>query len=184
MREIKSLRVMGEWIYEPNLWHINRESTSVAFATGLFVAFLPLPIQMVTACLIALRLRCNLPLAVTLCWVTNPFTAGPVFWFAYEVGALILDVPPQTEPFSISWEWVVSGLVTIWQPLLLGCLVCGFFFASLGYFTINALWRWDVVRRWDARSASRGATPRRAAAPRPDAPDTGRPESTETGPPR
>ena len=151
LREIESLRPLGEWIYEPNLWHINRQSTSVAFAAGMFINFLPLPGQMVISCLVAIRLRCNLPVVVALSWLNNPFTVGPIFWFAYQVGALVLGVSLQTEQFEVSWEWLTTGLLTIWQPFLLGCLICGFFFASLGYFAINLLWRWSVVQRWQRR---------------------------------
>ena len=191
LRDIKSLAVFGDWIYEPNLWHINRTSTSVAFAVGLFVAFIPLPSQMVFACLISIWLRCNLPLAVALCWITNPVTIGPMFWFAYKVGALVLGETPQSEQFAISWEWLGHGLVTIWQPLLLGCLICGFFFASLGYFVINTLWRWQVVQRWEARrerrrealeEATRAVALRQAAIAQRGEPDTPQPDNTDSEP--
>ena len=132
LREIPVLRLLGERIYQPNLWHINRKSTSMAFFIGLFVAFFPVPAQMAIAGLMAIWLRGNLPLAVLLCWVTNPLTAGPMFWFAYRLGALIIGVIPHTQPFEISWQWLGSGLLLVWQPLLLGSLVCGFFFRQSG----------------------------------------------------
>jgi len=54
IREIKSLSILGDWIYATNLWHLNRYSASMAFFVGLFVAFLPIPAQMVAAALLAL----------------------------------------------------------------------------------------------------------------------------------
>ena len=30
MREIKSLQILGDWIYATNLWHINRYSSAMA----------------------------------------------------------------------------------------------------------------------------------------------------------
>jgi uncharacterized protein (DUF2062 family) len=155
LREIKVLRLLGEWIYEPNLWHINRHSTSLAFFVGLFVAFMPVPSQMVLASLLSIWLRCNLPLAIGLCWVTNPITMGPIFWFSYKLGALVLGEPAQAEQFEISVEWLTHGLILIWQPLLLGCLLNGFFFGSLGYFSIQGIWRWSVLQRWEARAKRR-----------------------------
>jgi uncharacterized protein (DUF2062 family) len=155
LREIKALRLLGEWIYEPNLWHINRHSTSLAFFVGLFVAFMPIPSQMILASLLSIWLRCNLPLAIGLCWVTNPVTMGPIFWFSYKLGALVLGEPAQTEQFEVSVEWLTNGLVLIWQPLLLGSLISGFFFGSLGYFVIQGLWRWNVLQRWEARAQRR-----------------------------
>jgi hypothetical protein len=155
LRGIKALRLLGEWIYEPNLWHINRHSTSLAFFVGLFVAFMPIPSQMVLASLLSIWLRCNLPIAVGLCWITNPVTIGPIFWFTYKLGALVLGESAQAQPFEISVEWLTNGLLLIWQPLLLGSVISGFFFGSLGYFTIQGIWRWNVLQRWEARSQRR-----------------------------
>ncbi len=66
MREFRSLHLLGDWIYETNLWHINRYSASMAFFVGLFSAFMPIPGQMVLAALLAMLLRCNLPISVCL----------------------------------------------------------------------------------------------------------------------
>ena len=155
LRKVRSLRFLGEWVYQPNLWHINRSSASRAFFLGLFMAFFPVPIQMVLAALVAVRIRCNLPIAVGLCWVSNPLTIAPLFYFAYRVGATVLGSEPQAIEFELTWSWISSSLVAIWQPFLLGCLICGFFFGSLGYFTIQALWRWQAVQRWEARRLRR-----------------------------
>ena len=155
LRGIKALRLLGEWIYEPNLWHINRHSTSLAFFVGLFVAFMPIPSQMVLASFLSIWLRCNLPIAVGLCWITNPVTIGPIFWFTYKLGALVLGESAQAQSFEISVEWLTNGLLLIWQPLLLGSVISGFFFGSLGYFAIQGIWRWNVLLRWEARSQRR-----------------------------
>ena len=56
IREIGGLKVLGEWVYAGNLWHINRYSASMAFFVGLFVAFMPIPGQMVLAAMMAIWL--------------------------------------------------------------------------------------------------------------------------------
>ena len=145
LREIKGLSVLGDWIYRPNLWHINRYSASMAFFVGLFVAFMPIPGQMILAALLAVMLRCNLPLSVGLVWITNPVTMPAIFYLAYRVGAMIIGVPLQSVEFELSWEWISHSLAAIWQPFLLGCLICGLFFGSVGYFVINMLWRLRVI---------------------------------------
>jgi len=145
----------GEWIYEPNLWHINRHSSATAFFVGLFCAFIPLPSQMVVAALASIWLRCNLPLAVALCWITNPLTIAPIFFLAYKVGTTVLGVTAESVEFELSWQWMSHGLVAIWQPFLLGCLLCGVFFGCLGYFVVSVLWRWGAMRRWRARGLRR-----------------------------
>ncbi|MEM9257062.1 MAG: DUF2062 domain-containing protein [Pseudomonadota bacterium] len=157
IREIKALRVLGDWVYEGNLWHINRYSASMAFFVGLFLAFMPVPGQMVLAALMAIRLRCNLPLSVGLVWITNPVTMPAIFFLAYKVGALLVDVPIQNLEFEMSLYWFSHKLSAVWKPLLLGCLVCGLFFGCLGYFVISLLWRWHVTRRWHQRKKERAA---------------------------
>ncbi len=158
IREIKSLHALGDWIYEPNLWHLNRYSASMAFFVGFFVAFIPIPGQMPVAALAAMRLRCNLPLSVCLVLVTNPVTMPPLFLMAYRVGALLLDVPVSQLEFELSFAWLGSQLADIWQPFLLGCLVCGLFFGCLGYFVISLMWRWRVSVQWKQRKRRRASS--------------------------
>ena len=155
MREIKSLRILGDWIYATNLWHINRYSASMAFFVGLFVAFMPLPGQMLIAAIMAILLGCNLPLSVSLVWITNPVTMPAIFYLAYRVGALILEAPVGELAFELSFYWLTHSLVNVWKPFLLGCLICGLFFGCLGYFIINQLWRWRVAYHWHQRKRRR-----------------------------
>ncbi len=155
MRRIRSLRVLGDWIYATNLWHVNRYSSAMAFFVGLFIAFMPIPGQMVAAAALAVLFRCNLPLSVGLVWITNPVTMPAIFFLAYKLGAMIIDVPLQPIEFELSFHWLSHSLVAIWQPFLLGCLLCGLFFGSVGYFVINVLWRLRVARQWRERKRRR-----------------------------
>ncbi len=155
IREIKSLAILGDWIYATNLWHLNRYSASMAFFVGLFVAFMPIPIQMVVAALLALLFRCNLPLSVCLVWITNPLTMPALFFIAYKVGALIMGVPVHTMEFELSYEWLSGQLSYIWRPFLLGCFMCGLFSGSLGYFVVSMAWRWRVAVHWRERKTRR-----------------------------
>jgi len=157
IRSIKSLHMLGDWVYASNLWHINRYSASMAFLVGLFVAFIPAPGQVVMAATLAVLLRCNLPLSVGLVFLTNPVTMPPLFFMAYKIGALIVDVPVKDIAFEMSIDWLRSNLAAIWKPFLLGCLICGLFFGSLGYVTVSQLWRWRVARQWRARKRRRAA---------------------------
>ena len=127
----------------------------MAFFVGLFVAFIPVPGQMVVAAILAVRLRCNLPLAVGLVWITNPLTMPAIFYLSYKIGALIIDVPMQEMVFDLSFRWITHSLGSIWQPMLLGCVICGTFFGSLGYFLISVIWRWRVSVRWKKRKLAR-----------------------------
>jgi uncharacterized protein (DUF2062 family) len=129
----------------------------MAFFIGLFVAFMPIPGQVILAAVLAVLLSCNLPLSVGLVFITNPVTMAPIFFMAYKVGALIIDVPVQDVEFELSFFWLSNSLVAIWKPFLLGCIICGLFCGSLGYFVVSILWRLQVTRRWQERKKRRAA---------------------------
>lgn len=155
IRETKALHFLGERVYASNLWHLNRYSASMAFFVGLFVAFMPVPGQMLVAAMLAIALRCNLPLSACLVWVTNPVTIPAFFFLAYKVGAIIIDVPVGALAFEMNFNWLSNGLLHVWKPFLLGCLICGLFSGSLGYFIVSQLWRYRVARRWHQRKKRR-----------------------------
>jgi len=93
MSEHPHLQHFGERLREPKLWHLNRRSVSGAVALGLFIAFMPIPGQMILAVLLAIYFRVNLPISALAVWITNPVTIAPLFFFAYKVGSWILQVP-------------------------------------------------------------------------------------------
>ncbi|MEM9759585.1 MAG: DUF2062 domain-containing protein, partial [Pseudomonadota bacterium] len=97
-----------------------------------------------------------------LVWITNPLTLPAILYLAYQVGALLIDVPIREVEFAPTLEWFESGLLIVWKPLVVGCLVCGLFFGSLGYFVVNVLWRMRVIRHWRRRKRERAARSKQA----------------------
>ncbi len=152
----RSLRFLGKHILNPNLWHLNRRSAAAAFFVGIFCAFIPMPFQMVLAAVMALLLRCNLPLSIALCWITNPVTM-PVMWYTtYKIGCYLLQTPVQsTHGFEVSIEWFTHEFSRIWMPLYLGSVVTGLICATLSYFGIRLFWRWHIVKAWRQRQTKR-----------------------------
>lgn len=145
------LDYFGDWIHDPNLWHLTRHSTSGGVANGLFWAFLPIPGQLLLGILSAIYFRVNIPISVFGVFLTNPLTIGPVFYVTYLIGASILNLPIYELNFEWSWGWFSTTLADIWFPLLFGCLLCGIVSAVIGYFLIQGLWRLSVVRNWEKR---------------------------------
>lgn len=142
----KSLRIFGKFIHEPNLWHLNRKSVSMAFLVGLFFMWVPLPSQMFLAAGAAILLRCNLPLSVALVWITNPITMPPMFYAAYTLGHWMLGTPPSNIQFEASFDWIAQQMVVIWQPFLLGCMTLGIISSITGFTVIRLLWRLHVIK--------------------------------------
>ena len=155
LKNSKSLGVFGRTIFASDLWHLNKRSVSSAFSVGLFCAFFPVPFQMAIAAAIALFLRVNLPISVALVWLTNPITITPMFYFAYLVGTWTLGTPVNEFHFELSIDWLKDGFLLIWQPLLLGCFICGTVLSVLGNITVRILWRLHIVKNWQNRKLKR-----------------------------
>ena len=143
----KYLQKFKHWLDDPNLWHMNRHSVSWGFACGLFMAFIPFPMQMVFASLLAIVFRANIPIAFSLVWITNPITIPPMFYFAYQVGAWLLDTPVSSFEIEFSLRWLFEELGSRWRPFLLGCLVSGFIAAIIGYLSVQLFWRYHIVQK-------------------------------------
>ncbi|MNN83779.1 hypothetical protein D3C81_2008650 [compost metagenome] len=75
----------------------------------------------------------------------------PVFFVTYMTGAWLLQIPPRTLPDDLTFEWITDQLSTLWQPFLLGSVVCGVVLGILAYFTTLLYWRWWVGRQWRRR---------------------------------
>lgn len=148
MRDHPHLQKFGERLAEPRLWHLNRRSVAGAAALGIFVGFMPLPGQMFFSAALAILFRVNLPIAAMGVWVTNPLTIAPIFYFSYKVGAWVLGQPVDQHAFSLSWDWLTSEFLSIWQPFMLGSVICGLIAAGLGVVFVRILWRVVVIRSW------------------------------------
>ena len=134
---------------------------------GLFCAFIPIPGQTLIALAAAIALRCNLPIVLVLVQVTNPITIPPMFFFAYRLGAWLLGAEVAVTEFDLSWDSLFGQLVRLWQPLLLGSLICGWVSGITLMLSARLLWRLHVIRRWrrrrDLRRAMGSAEERKTA---------------------
>jgi uncharacterized protein len=148
------LRMFGERIADPRLWALHRRAVTAAFGAGLAICFIPLPVHMVVAGVIAMLCKLNLPAIYGTILLVNPLTAVPVYYCAYRIGAVLLRIAPQTFPggaFELSWDWLQTGFGPVWKPLLLGCLVCAILAGLLGWLGLELLWRWRVTNRYRTR---------------------------------
>ena len=153
VRENPALKPIAHLLQGNEIWHINRRSVSGAVFIGLFCAYLPIPFQMVVAGGLAIAARCNLPIAVGLVWITNPFTIAPMFYFAYRLGAWLLDMRITVDSVELDLQWLWENLGTIGYPLIFGSLVCGWVAGITGFVLTRVTWRFHVVSRWRERRA-------------------------------
>jgi uncharacterized protein len=155
----------GRWLQHPNLWCLNRRSVPGAVAIGLFAGLIPGPLQMLTAVLLAVPLRMNLPVALITTLYTNPLTIVPLYLLAYQYGALLLgDVQRagQLPMYEMSWgDWLGSmqalldWCMALGKPLAVGLVALALTLAALGYCVVRIGWRGYVLVAWRARKRKR-----------------------------
>lgn len=158
-----AFRLIKSYLLQPTLWHFNCLFVARGVAIGLFVAFIPVPFQMLIATLLTIYFRANLPCALAMTWITNPITFLPINFFIYEVGKWIMQSPDQplnSQFIDITWnftDWerniraLFIWVKSVGRPFLIGLPVVAAGSAILGYFAINFLWRVLVIIQWKKR---------------------------------
>ncbi len=139
-------RYLGIRLGDPALWMINRSAISRATAIGLFCAYLPMPLEMLPATLLAVLWRANLPLSIVLVWLSNPFTWIVLYTPPYLLGSALLGETGLSIS-SITIEVMLQHLAALW----LGCLIFGVALGCAGYFAVRVVWRMVVVNTRDKR---------------------------------
>ncbi len=157
----------GRFLEHPNLWHLNRHSVAGGVALGLFAGLVPGPLQMLTALLLAIPLRVNLPVALLTTLYTNPLTIVPLYILAYEFGGLLLGEPvgsASVKEFSMDWLHLIDSMrslldwcLSLGKPLAVGLLALALTLAAVGYFAVKLAWRLHVTLAWRARRIRRGS---------------------------
>lgn len=138
------LAPFGDLLHDPNLWVIRRRNVVPAFALGLFVGYMPFPGHMLTAALLAVALRVNIPVAALSTLVSNPFTMGPMYYLAFSVGQYLLRQEPRAFEFEMSFDWLFDRFAYVWQPLILGSVLLGAIISLLGFIALDLFWRASI----------------------------------------
>lgn len=161
IRGRRQFRHIHKILHDPQIFHLTRRSSAGGVATGLFMAFIPVPGHMLLAAVASVMLRVNLPLAVVLVWVSNPITLAPQLVLAYKIGAKLMHQSLGPIHFEMSLHWVGSTLMQRWEEMLLGCFVLAIGAAIIGYLIVDLAWRLAVYykiaqRRRARRRAQKG----------------------------
>lgn len=162
------------------LWSFRVGSAIPALYAGCILAMLPLyGIQLVLAALLAFALRANLPILASTQFITNPVTALPLYFAAYQVGRVIFNLFGWDSPHlnmaemkalinaleSGNWGYNIRYLLRVWLATSLGGCILGTFIASVlsGVYRLGAYEVEVSYRRLKVLQARRQA----AAAARP-----------------
>lgn len=133
---------------------INRKMISRGIAIGIFVSFIIIPMQTVIVLLIMPFIRFNIPIAVALTWLSNPFTTPFILYMEYTTGAFLLGMEPSYVELTL--EWFTKNIKSIFIPLYAGTAFYSIFASTLTYYIINCIWRNSVKKDYDLRNGNNG----------------------------
>lgn len=126
----------------PEFLAANRKMISRGVLLGLLIAPIPMPMQMAAVLLFMPFFRFNVPIALAMCWVTNPFTMAPMYFAEYHLGAFILGI--ETKNVELTLEWFSTHLDEIFVPLFTGAAILSASLGSFGYWAVNHFWKSSV----------------------------------------
>ena len=164
IRQNRWMGLFGSHLQHHNLWHLHRRSVSGGVAVGMFCGLIPGPFQMIGAALLAVFFRVNLPVAMATTLYTNPFTIVPLYWLAYELGALVTGqshavTSAHFEMPDMDWDnWLtvtVEWIFSLGKPFAIGLPLLAILLALLGYVAVRTGWRFWVMWQWRKRGRRR-----------------------------
>ncbi len=165
LRERPAMRWFARHFLDKRVWKPTQHTLSGGTAVGVFITLQLLPIQMPTATILSAIFRVNIPIAIALCWLSNPFTIPFIAWLEYAIGkwflALYTTVPatpfPNHLPESMVDAWMV--LKEHAPVMLVGGIILGAIGALISYIATWSIWevtsRLEVAKRLrEARAAA------------------------------
>jgi len=120
-------------------FNVNRKMITRGVFIGLFWAFIPMPMQMLAVIACTPFIRFNVPIAIAMVWLSNPFTMPPMYYMEYLTGNLILGKEGLAD-IALTLEWFSDNISDIFLPLYVGAAFYSIVVSFLIYVLINWLW--------------------------------------------
>lgn len=128
----------------PEYLSTNRKMVSRAVLIGLFIAIIPMPMQMLAVVAVMPFVKFNVPIGIAMCWLTNPLTMPPMYYVEYLTGSFILGIKP--EPVEMTLDWFTKNFDNILIPLYTGTAIYSISVSLLAYWAVNHFWRSSVEK--------------------------------------
>jgi uncharacterized protein len=118
---------------------LNRKAVSRGVLVGLFWGFIPMPMQMLAVILTIPLLRFNVPLAISMVWLSNPLTMPAMYYMEYLTGNWLMGVNTELS-VELTLDWFSNNWDAIVVPLYVGTAFYSIVVSGLIYLIINWLW--------------------------------------------
>jgi uncharacterized protein (DUF2062 family) len=128
----------------PEFLSTNRKMVSKAVFIGLFIAFIPMPMQMLAVLAVMPFVRFNVPIALAMCWLSNPFTMPPMYYMEYLTGSFFLGNEPLDVKLTL--EWFSDNIDDVFIGLYVGSTFYSIIGSLGGYWLVNHFWKSSARR--------------------------------------
>jgi uncharacterized protein (DUF2062 family) len=118
---------------------INRRSVTRGVAVGLFWGFIPMPMQMLAVIATTPFIKFNVPIAISMVWLSNPVTMPPMYYMEYLTGNFILG-QEGIQDIELTVEWFKTNIGDIFLPLYVGTAFYSIVVTGIIYLILNRLW--------------------------------------------
>lgn len=118
---------------------VNRRMVTRGVSIGLFWAFIPMPMQMLAVMATTPFIRFNVPIAISMVWLSNPFTMPPMYYMEYLTGNFILG-REGLDDIELTMQWFTENFDAILVPLYTGTAFYSIVVSSIIYIVLNRLW--------------------------------------------
>ena len=118
---------------------VNRKSITKGIFIGLFWGFIPMPMQMLAVLAMTPFFKFNVPIAISMVWLSNPITMPFMYYMEYQTGNYLLGIDG-IETIEYTSDWLFNHFWEIFKPLYLGTAVYSIGVSTLIYYIINFLW--------------------------------------------
>ena len=128
----------------PEFLSTNRKMVSKAVFIGLFIAFIPMPMQMLAVLAVMPFVRFNVPIALAMCWLSNPLTMPPMYYMEYLTGSFFLGNEPLDVKLTL--EWFSDNIDDVFIGLYVGSTFYSIIGSFGGYWLVNHFWKSSARR--------------------------------------
>jgi len=133
---------------------VNRRMITRGVAVGLFWGFIPMPMQMLAVMATTPFIRFNVPIAISMVWLSNPFTMPPMYYMEYLTGNFLLG-KEGIDDIELTMEWFSANIGEIFVPLYVGTAFYSIVVTGLIYVLLNRLWIRSVHSEKHERKTTR-----------------------------
>ncbi len=135
-------------------FNINRRMITRGVFIGLFWGFIPMPMQMLAVIAVTPFIRFNVPVAIAMVWLSNPFTMPFMYYMEYLTGNFILG-HEGIHDIELTLDWFSNNIDAIFVPLYVGTAFYSIVVSSLVYLLLNWLWIRSVKEEQEEKQVKR-----------------------------